>query len=104
MLKITCLYGGCPSVFRDMDVMNYVNPEIYKKYKKFKNEQLKLSEPNTNYIYCPYVNCDQLVVFDPNNISNYTACDRGHEFCMKCMKDVHTGSCSNVRLIFILLN
>lgn len=89
VLNIKCLYGGCPSLFTDNDVSQYTSSEVFKKYKKFKYEQLKLNDKTSKYVYCPFADCGCLVrvanFFDDSEIN----CERGHSFCGKCLKQVH---------------
>ena len=49
--------GGCPKKYSDEEIKMNVSEEVYKKYKKFKNEQIKLNNPNKKYVNCPYPNC-----------------------------------------------
>lgn len=99
VLKIKCLYGGCPSQFSDFDISNYTTPDLFRKYKKFKMEQLKLSDPNSKYVYCPFPDCGNLVRSN-NLFDTDLTCDNGHVFCEKCLKEAHEGPCDSVNLIF----
>mmetsp|Transcript_6789 Transcript_6789/g.7042 ORF Transcript_6789/g.7042 Transcript_6789/m.7042 type:complete len:579 (+) Transcript_6789:13-1749(+) len=100
VLNIKCLYGGCPEIFTDRDVFKYCSEEIIQKYRRFKLDQLKLSNPNSLFVYCPIVNCNELVNID--NIE-YTiiSCNQEHFFCIKCRKEPHEGECEpyNQRLL-----
>lgn len=98
VLKIKCLYGGCPSQFSDFDISNYTTPDLFRKYKKFKMEQLKLTDPNSKYVYCPLPDCGNLVRSN-NLFDTDLTCENGHVFCEKCLKEAHEGACDSVNLM-----
>ena len=62
------------------------------KYKKFKINQLKLSDPNGQYVFCPIVDCENIVRVQ--DLLNYNqVCPSGHSFCLNCRKEAHQDSC-----------
>ena len=83
---IKCLYGGCPKTFIEEEIRAYVSSEIYSKYRKFKMSQLKLNNPNINYVNCPTPDCEEIVDYeipaDPKD--TLIECNIGHKFCAKC--------------------
>ena len=102
VLKIKCLMGGCPKKYLDEEIKMNVSEEVYKKYKKFKNEQIKLNNPNKKYVNCPYPNCEELVEVT-NTEEEFVTCISGHQFCYKCHQlGTHKkGKCQNQDLLLL---
>jgi hypothetical protein len=104
---IKCLYGGCLKTFVDEEVKLYISPELFRKYRKFKATQLKLSNPERNFINCPTPNCEELI--DANTVEfgeNKIECEKGHKFCCKCMNPgwhSQGSKCRNVKINYLLL-
>lgn len=83
---IKCLYGGCPKTFVDEEIKEFVHPDVYFKYRKFKYSQMRLSNPDRNYINCPTPDCEELIDADAIEIGETKLeCADGHKFCSKCM-------------------
>ena len=83
VISITCLMGGCPHKYTSKEIKSNVSPDIYYKYRKFKNEKVKLSNHNKAYVNCPYPDCDEIVDCE-NNSNGFVQCENNHIFCMKC--------------------
>ena len=102
VLSIRCLMGGCPKKYSDEEIKANVTPEVFSKYKKFKNEQTKLNNPNKKYVNCPYPNCEELVEV-VNSEEEFVRCMNGHDFCYKCHQlGFHKkGKCQKENLILL---
>lgn len=87
VIGIKCLSGGCPKRYKDIEIKKFVGDNIYYKYRKFYNREIKLRNPNNVYVYCPAVNCDEMVdiTFLDSRI-NMVDCNDGHHFCIRCRK------------------
>lgn len=98
MIKIACLYGGCPRVFTNEEVKLYVNEELWRKYRRFMIQQIKLSAKDTTMMNCPYPDCDEITEVDPLGKQIFVECEKKHKFCSKCKQiGWHTdGKCENV--------
>jgi hypothetical protein len=83
---IKCLYGGCPKTFIEEEVKIYVTPETFYKYRKFKFSQIKLNNPDANYINCPIPDCEEIIDWEPPEDPDETMieCNTGHKFCARC--------------------
>ena len=102
VLDIKCLMGGCPKKYNDEEIRANVRPEIFIKYKKFKNEQTKLNNPNKKYVHCPYPNCEELVeIINPEE--EFIICENNHQFCYKCHQlGIHKkGKCQKDDIILL---
>lgn len=102
VLFIKCLYGGCARTFTSDEIKNFVDDETYRKYRRFKNFQEKISNPDKIYINCPIVNCEEIVEARHNEeqeLITFLECLMGHKFCIKCRKEGwHRGKpCTNVK-------
>ncbi len=101
---IKCLYGGCPKTFVEDEIKLFVSRDVFKKYRKFKITQMKLSNPDIDYIHCPIPDCEDLINIDnitPDQIT--IICSLGHEFCSICMKEGRhdkSSKCKNVYNIY----
>ena len=85
VLDIKCLLGGCPKRYSEEEIEANVEEEVFKKYKKFKNIQIKLSNPNKIYVNCPFPDCEEIVDCT-NPESEFMTCNNNHIFCYKCHK------------------
>ena len=85
VLDIKCLLGGCPKRYSEEEINANVEEEVFKKYKKFKNIQIKLSNPNKIYVNCPFPDCEEIVDCT-NPESEFMTCNNNHIFCYKCHK------------------
>ena len=85
VLELKCLLGGCPKRYTEEEIQLNVEEEIFKKYKKFKNAQIKLSNPNKLYVNCPFPDCEEIVDCT-NPESEFITCNNNHIFCYKCHK------------------
>ena len=85
VLDIKCLLGGCPKRYSEEEIEANVEEEVFKKYKKFKNIQIKLSNPNKIYVNCPFPDCEEIVDCT-NPESEFITCNNNHIFCYKCHK------------------
>ena len=85
VLDIKCLLGGCPKRYSEEEIKANVEEEVFKKYKKFKNIQIKLSNPNKIYVNCPFPDCEEIVDCT-NPESDFITCNNNHIFCYKCHK------------------
>jgi len=83
-MLIMCLYGGCPKLFSDEEVKILVTEEAFVKYKKYKVAQLRLANHNTNYINCPYPDCEDLMESPQDVKDSMVQCEFGHKFCTRC--------------------
>lgn len=102
---IKCLYGGCPKTFVDEEIKEFITPEMFTKYRKFKLSQMRLNNPDKNYMNCPIPDCEEILDIDVAEEGEYRMeCAEGHQFCSKCMSPGwHKPSeCHNVK-IFIKL-
>jgi hypothetical protein len=81
---IKCLYGGCPKTFVDEEIREYVTPDLFGKYKKFKLQQIKLNNPNRNFVNCPIADCEDIVEINEEPDETMLDCAFGHQFCSKC--------------------
>ena len=85
VLDIKCLMVGCPHLYTSEEIRSNVSNEIYRKYLRFYNIQIKIRNPEKTYINCPFVDCDELV--DVTNIpEGNLICGVGHVFCKECLK------------------
>jgi hypothetical protein len=80
VLEIKCLMAGCPHLYTSEEIRANVSNEIYRKYLRFYSMQIKIRNPEKEYINCPFVDCDELV--DVTNIPDGNViCNVGHVFC-----------------------
>jgi len=85
VLEIKCLMAGCPHLYTSEEIRANVSNEVYRKYLRFYSIQIKIRNPEKNYINCPFVDCDELV--DVTNIfEGNVICGVGHVFCKECLK------------------
>ncbi|MCQ2820859.1 MAG: E3 ubiquitin protein ligase [archaeon] len=91
VLDIKCLMGGCPKRFTDEEIEYYTDKELFAKYKKFRNHQIKLNNPERNYVQCPFPDCEELVDVtdiieedEGDDDEEFITCDKGHTFCLRC--------------------
>ena len=87
VMEISCLMGGCPKKFTDEEIEMFVDKDLYIKYKRFKNYQMKISCPGKQYSQCPYPDCEELVEFSefPDNLNSpIVKCAKNHVFCLIC--------------------
>lgn len=97
VLDIKCLYGGCPKKYSNEEIKANVTQEVYSKFIKFYNEQIKLSNPNKLYVNCPSPNCEEIVDCDICE-DEFAECEQKHVFCYKChyLGRHKKGKCQNV--------
>ena len=102
VLDIKCLLGGCPKRYTDEEIEENVSEEVFKKYKKFKNIQIKLSNPNKIYLDCPFPDCGEMVDCT-NPESDFVECNNHHIFCYKCHKlgKHEKGKCLNDEMLLL---
>ena len=102
VLDIKCLLGGCPKRYTDEEIEENVSEEVFKKYKKFKNIQIKLTNPNKLYIDCPFPDCEEIVDCT-NPESDFVECNNHHIFCYKCHKlgKHEKGKCLNDEMLLL---
>ena len=102
VLDIKCLLGGCPKRYNDEEIQANVTEEIFKKYKKFRNIQIKLCNPNKIYINCPFPDCEEIVDCT-NTESDFVECNNHHVFCYKCHKlgRHEKGKCLNDEVLLL---
>ena len=102
VLDIKCLLGGCPKRYTEEEIEENVSEEVFKKYKKFKNIQIKLTNPNKLYINCPFPDCEEIVDCT-NPESDFIECNNHHIFCYKCHKlgKHEKGKCLNDEMILL---
>jgi hypothetical protein len=100
-LNIYCLFGGCKKTFIEDEIKKYIGDQLFKKYKKFKKEQIILSNPNKNYLYCPIPNCEEMVEIVNEEIT-FFECSAGHKFCGRCKTAGYhkKGKCNDVLIFF----
>ena len=82
---IKCLSGGCPRAFVEEEIKEYVTPETFYKYRKFKIVQMKINNPDKFYINCPFPDCEEIL--DAESIVDsdpMMECNLEHKFCAKC--------------------
>ena len=85
VLNIRCLMGGCKHLYTKEEIKSNVPPNIFNKYIKFYQIQIKLKNPNKIYINCAQIDCEELI--DVTNINEGNVkCKLGHIFCRKCYK------------------
>jgi hypothetical protein len=84
------------------EIKLYVDDRTFQKYKKFKLAQIRLNNPNKNYINCPIPDCEEIIETDPNHAGaaedTFLQCLEGHKFCSRCKSPQwHVGGkCQNV--------
>ena len=102
VLDIRCLMGGCPKKYTDDEISANVNDIVFHKYKRFKNEQLKLNNPNKKYVPCPFPDCDELVEIE-NPDEEFVECGQRHVFCYKCHRlGTHKkGKCQRENIVLL---
>ena len=102
VLDIKCLLGGCPKRYSDEEIEENVSEEVFKKYKKFKNIQIKLTNPNKLYLNCPFPDCEEIVDCT-NPESDFVECNNHHIFCYKCHKlgKHEKGKCLNDEVLLL---
>ena len=102
VLDIRCLMGGCPKKYTDDEISANVNDVVFHKYKRFKNEQLKLNNPNKKYVPCPFPDCDELVEIE-NPDEEFVECGQRHVFCYKCHRlGTHKkGKCQRENIVLL---
>ena len=84
VLELKCLMAGCPHVYTYEEIKANVKKEIFHKYLRFYNIQIKIKNPDKIYINCPFVDCDELV--DVTKVEERNVkCGVGHEFCKDCL-------------------
>ena len=98
VLVINCLIGGCVRNFTDEEIKNYMDAELFYKYRRFKLSQLRFVNFNRNYVNCPFPDCDEILEFDPLiHEDPKLECENRHKFCAICKTvDWHKGKCANV--------
>ncbi len=76
---------------------------MYAKYRKFKITQLKLNNPEKNYVNCPFPDCEEIIDADlvEDEEDFMKECNEGHKFCLNCKSlGWHKSSkCKNVILL-----
>ena len=102
VLNIRCLLGGCPKIYSEEEIKVNVDEKTFKKYKKFLNIQIKLNNPDKNYVYCPFPDCEELVDADESD-DDFLECNKGHIFCSKChqLGRHKKGKCKNDELVLL---
>ena len=102
VLNIRCLLGGCPKIYSEEEIKVNVDEKTFKKYKKFLNVQIKLNNPDKNYVYCPFPDCEELVDADEGE-DDFLECNKGHIFCSKChqLGRHKKGKCKNDELVLL---
>jgi len=99
-LSIKCLEEKCHKSLSEEEIKNYIGEQIFKKYKKFKFEQERLGNPEKNYLFCPIVDCEEMIECDKDlNTDPFFKCSKNHKFCGKCKTPGwHTeGKCNDVK-------
>lgn len=82
VLKINCMYGGCPIKINEK-LIHFIVDEDYKtKYIRFYREQTK--KLSQNIINCPYPDCNDLIEYDPTFKKRFYKCQNDHSFCSVC--------------------
>ena len=102
VLNIRCLLGGCPKIYSEEEIKVNVDEKTFKKYKKFLNAQIKLNNPDKNYVNCPFPDCEELVDADEGE-DDFLECNKGHIFCSKChqLGRHKKGKCKNDELVLL---
>ncbi len=91
-MDIKCLSGGCPKRYTEAEVKYFVDADVYYKFRKFYNKQIKENNPYNIYVNCPFVNCDELVdITYIASMINMVDCNANHHFCVKCKKSYEHG-------------
>jgi hypothetical protein len=102
VLEIKCLSGGCPKRYSEIEIKNYVDSNVYYKFRKFYNKQIKQKNPDNIFISCPIVNCEELIdITQIDTRINMLDCNNGHGFCIRCKKENEHGrdECKAVYII-----
>ena len=102
-MLIKCLYGGCQKTFIEDEIKSFVDNETFNKYRKFKFNQLKLNNNNSNYLNCPYPDCEDFIeVTEDLDYEPFIQCENGHKFCAKCKETGwhQKGKCVDVRIFY----
>jgi hypothetical protein len=79
----------------------YVDENLWKKYRRFMIQQIKLNDKEATMMNCPYPDCDEICQIDPLGKQIFVECENTHRFCSKC-KTVgwhREGVCENVNII-----
>jgi hypothetical protein len=98
---IKCLYGGCKKIFAEGEIKMFIGDQLFYKYKKFKLGQIKLNNPDKNYMNCPIADCEEIVELNENLIQGpIVICNLGHKFCANCKTPGwhKKGKCNDVLL------
>lgn len=86
----------------------FVGTQIFRKYKRFKREQIRLKSPEKSFLFCPVPDCDEMVEIDNDKDINedpFFECDKGHKFCGKCKTPGwhRAEKCNDVNFFFFFL-
>jgi hypothetical protein len=106
VLVIKCLYGGCPKTFVEGEIKMFIGDQLFYKYKKFKIAQIKLNNPDKNYISCPIPDCEEIVELQENsNEEPLVMCISEHKFCARCKTPGwhKKGKCNDVSFFTFLI-
>jgi hypothetical protein len=100
---IKCLYGGCPKTFLEEEIRQFVSDELLLKFKKFKVAQMRLINQSSNYINCPYPDCEDLIDYTQDTKESMIECAYGHQFCAQCktLGWHKLGKCKSVNILII---
>ena len=101
---IKCLYGGCPKTFAEDEIKMFIGDQLFYKYKKFKITQIKLNNPDKNYIHCPIPDCEEILEIESDMIDDpFVMCAYEHNFCMKCKSPGwhKKGKCNDVYFFYL---
>jgi len=81
--------AGCTRKFTDDDVRYFVKDDPnWNKFVKFKINKQKTAVGGSNYVNCPYPDCEEVMMIDPQIIWDFCMeCDEGHQFCARCKNE-----------------
>ncbi len=100
MLKIKCLFGGCPRIYTDTEIRIFIDADIYIKYRRFYNRERKINNPDHEFTYCIAPDCDEIIdiTYLIKNKENMAECNSNHRFCYNCRLEYEhkINECENV--------
>lgn len=85
VLNIKCPDEDCGAIFEDSDIALFLDEDVYKKYKRFKNSAMLNQNPNLRW--CIRLGCENYMIGQPG--SSYLRCPCGMEICFDCCNEYH---------------
>ena len=93
VLDIKCPSTDCDQHFADGQIKCCLDPDLYQKYLRFRNNALLNRNPNLRWCIRP--SCEKHMIGQPGH--SYLKCECGMEMCFDCCNEYHPGkSCEEM--------